>query len=127
MANKIKINAAKRKYVIFTYGRKIALLSVPFGDGRISETNSIKFVGLIIDKSLNFSDHLEILKSKLFRLIGILYKFNNIWFTKHSKLLYETLIKPYLTYGVEAWYCASNYLPHKLFIMQKNLLELYKI
>ena len=52
---------------------KIALPSVLFGDGRISETNSIKFVCFIIDKSLNFSDHLKMLKSKLSRSIGILY------------------------------------------------------
>ena len=51
------MHVAKCKYVIFTYGRKIALLYVLFGDGLISETNSNKLLGLIIDKFLNFSDH----------------------------------------------------------------------
>ena len=72
MANRVKINVTKSKDIIFTYRRKIALPFVPFGDRRISETNSITFLGLIIDKSLNFSDHLKMLKSKLSRSIGIL-------------------------------------------------------
>ena len=36
------------------------------------------------------------------------------------KLLYETLIKPYLTYGIEAWYCAPNFLTYKSFIVHKK-------
>ena len=119
MANKIKINVTKCKFIIFSYGRKITLPSVLFGDGHISETNSIKFLGLIIDKSLNLSDHLKMLKSKLSRSIGILYKLNKFLPQNILKLLFETLIKPDLTYGVEAWYYAPNYITDKLFIIQK--------
>ena len=36
------------------------------------------------------------------------------------KTLYETLIKPYITYGIEAWHSAPNYILEKVCVLQKK-------
>ena len=52
--------------------------------------------------------------------MGILYKLNNFIPKNILKNLYEALIKPFLTYGIEAWYSAPDYLLNKIRILQKK-------
>ena len=118
--NKIKVNVDKCKFIIFSYGRKLTLPPLVLGDGVIMETDSYKFLGLILDKKLNFKNHLVMLKSKISKTVGLLFKLNKFLPENILKSLYQTLVQPYLTYGIEAWFSAPNFLTDKIFILQKK-------
>ena len=118
--NKIKVNVDKCKFIIFSYGRKLTLPPLVLGDGFIMETDSYKFLGIILDKKLNFKNHLVLLKSKISKTVGLLYKLNKFLPETILKSLYQTLVQPYLTYGIEAWFSAPNCLTDKIFVLQKK-------
>ena len=49
-------------------------LAVCLNDTLISTEKSAKYLGVIIDANLNFSDHIKALELKIFRAVGILHK-----------------------------------------------------
>ena len=52
--------------------------------------------------------------------MGILYKLSNFIPQNILKTLYEALIKPFLTYGIEAWFSAPDYILNKIRVLQKK-------
>ena len=121
LENKIKVNSDKSKFIVFRYKfLPIQINPLPFGDGFISQTSCIKFLGLLLDQNLNFSDHIMCMHSKLSRTVGLLYKLNKYIPIDTLRLLYNTLFQPYLIYGIEAWCSAPKYLTDKIFVLQKK-------
>ena len=122
-ANKIKINIGKSKFMIFNYRRQTPIPPLAFGSGQFMETQTIKFLGIIFDNKLRFSDHINMTKSKISRTAGLLFKLNKFLPTNVLQTIYQSLIHPYLTYGIEAWHAAPAYLINKLFIIQKKAIR----
>ena len=91
------------------------------------ETNSNTFLGIILDKISNFKNHLVVLKSKIYNTVGFIYKQNKLLAETILKSLYQTLVQPVLTYGIEFWYLAPNYLTDKICMLKKNQSDLFWI
>ena len=90
----------------------------------ISEVNSTKFLGVIINNPLNWKNHLDYICTKIAKNIGIILKARHV-FEKHTLLsLYYSLIYPYLTYCIQVW--GATYQSHlsKLMILQKKLVRI---
>ena len=96
-ANRLSLNASKTKYVLFHP-------ALHLNNKRISETKSIKYLGILIDSHLNWKEHIQNLSKKLSKSIGI------IWHYVSSQILiqlYHAIIYLFLTYGCMVW--GSNY------------------
>ena len=48
--------------------------NVKIGKTVIQMINSYKYLGIIIDSNLNWSEHIESIKTKLQKTLGVLYK-----------------------------------------------------
>ena len=107
LLNKLKINIDKTNYIIFSYRRRIDLEGVTMGDGVVSRVSSIKFLGVIIDENLNFGNHIEFIKSKVSKSVGVLNKVKYFLPKSILLMLYVSLIEPYLRYCIEVWGSAS--------------------
>ena len=118
--NKLKINYEKSKIVVFSFRKNIHIGSVQIGNDLIDQVSSTKFLGLVIDEHLNFRNHVNSLCSRLSRNVGILFKLKEYFPSQILKMLYNSLILPYLTYCIEAWYAAPNYLSHRVHVLQKK-------
>ena len=126
-ANKISINVSKTKYLLFSYRNKIKLRTIKIGKSKISETDHIKFLGIIIDNRLKFNFHTSYISSKLSKQIGLLYKLSKYVPVNILKLLYNTLFLPYVNYGIEAWYGSYSNNTDKIFILQKKINPSHKL
>ena len=63
---------------------KAPAIKVHINENNIVFVNNIKFLGLIIDSKLNWSDHITYIKNKMYRSIGILTKIRRFLdFKKH--------------------------------------------
>ena len=62
-----------------------------------------KFLGVIIDEHLSFGPHIQYIKGKVSRSLGILYKCRK-YFNRDTLLtMYYAFVYPYLTYCIPVW------------------------
>ena len=74
----------------------------------LSQATHCKFIGITIDESLSWKQHVSSISSKISRA---LFAIKQLKFTlpKESLLtLYFSLLHPYITYGILAWGNAST-------------------
>ena len=119
-SNKIKINANKTKFMIFSYRRDIVISSIKLGPNSIQQTDSIKFLGVTLDSHLRFNCHIDHISRKLARSLGILYKVKYYFPSSVMINLYYSLIHPYILYALEVWFSAPKYLSNAISILQKR-------
>ena len=87
--NKLTINLSKTNYLIFNNNK--AKLSILFNNIVIIQKNSIKLRVVIIDSNMNWKQHTNMVKSKLYYGLLILRKLNNILPIHILKLIYYSV------------------------------------
>ena len=122
-SNKIKINAEKTKFIIFSYRHKVTIPELKLGESVLEQAVSAKFLGLLLDENLRFDLHIEHIARKVSKSSGILNKVKHHFPTNIMLNLYYSLIYPYLTYAIESWFNAPNYLTNRITVLQKRCLR----
>ena len=74
-----------------------------FGENEIERVTNIKFLGVILNESLNWTDHLNYIVSKINKNVGYFYKARRILDQKELINLYRCFIEPYITYCLPVW------------------------
>ena len=64
-SNKISINADKTKQKLFSYNKNVNFPDISVGNNTINEISVTKFLGVHIDKKLNFVNHITEMSMKL--------------------------------------------------------------
>ena len=121
--NKIKINLNKSKFMAFSYGKTYCLNELKMGNGLITATDNTKFLGIILDKNLNFKAHTSAVCSKVSKVVGLLFRLNNILPKETLLTLYSSLLVPHLLYGIEIWYGALQINKDRIFKLQKKAIR----
>ena len=86
--------------VIFT--RKVKKVVHPpifFNNKPVQQISSQKHLGLILDTSLTFDDHIRAVTSKVSKSIGLLRKLNNHLPRSSLITIYKSFVRPHLDYG----------------------------
>ena len=99
----------------------VVIISV--GNNTINETSVTKYLGIHIDKKLNFVNHITEMSMKVAKSIGLLYELNRILPEIILKTLYTSLIHPYLSYGIEARHGTYQNNTSKIFVLQKKAIR----
>ena len=121
--NKLKINCNKTKFLIFNYRKHYDLTSLSFANNDILRTDSIKFLGIFIDEKLSFKDHVNHISGKIGKTVGLLYRLNKFLPNHILRTLYHCLVLPYISYGIEAWFAASQTTTERVSILQKKTIR----
>ena len=82
------------------------LLNIYLNNGRIRQTESMKYLGILIDKRFRFAQHVEYITDKSIALVHALAKSAKINWGLNSdvtKILYKGAILPILSYGIPVW------------------------
>ena len=78
-------------------------------DCRINFTNAFKLLGVIIDKELNFSQHISEVCIKTSKMIGVLQRLKNLIVMNAKLWMYKTAVLPHLTYCSLVWhFCRAS-------------------
>ena len=131
-SNKLALNTEKTNYMIFCPKHRkcinnnlelklngITLMRI--GDDK--ETNTIKFLGLLIDEHITWKPHIAQINSKISKTLFALNKTKNTLPRKTRKIIYTSLIQPILTYGILAWGSSVNNANNKILYMQKRAIR----
>lgn len=122
---KLAVNPTKTELVLFTKKRKLATLQLPrFFGTTLSLSTETKYLGIYLDKQLNWSKHTDYITTKASialwqckRLLGRNWGLS----PKITHWLYTTVIRPIITYGSLVWWPRTN-----LSTAQKDLEKLQR-
>ena len=124
-ANGLVINQEKTHYMVFHRARiKTNSNEISIRDNIIPRVSSTKFLGLIIDDQLKWLEHIQYIKNKVSKSVGILCKVQHYLDQQTLHNLYYTFVYPYLIYGVEIWGNACNSYIDPLIKLQKKCLRI---
>ena len=118
-ANTLSLNVSKTN-VIITDPINYRDLVLNIEGIIIKPVKSTKFLGINIDKKLNWRDHTHFVKNKLSSGLYLLNSAKHLLTSEYLKSLYYTILHPYLTYGIVLWGCAKSSYLHPIKIKQNK-------
>ena len=123
-ANKISPNVEKSVLVIFKSPRKVLLDEIKISlSGKNYPSNSVKYLGIKIDRFLHWHEQVNSIPIKLNIAIALLLKIRNYVNTKTLRNIYFAIFHFHLSYLYIAW--AQNFhTVSRLFIVQKKALRI---
>ena len=107
----------KTKYMLVSYNKNVNFPDLSEGNNTINETSITKFLGIHLDRKLNFVNLITEMSIKVAKSIGLLYKLNRFLPETFLKKLYTSLIHPNLLYGIEAWHGTYQNNTSKIFLL----------
>ena len=107
--NKLSLNLAKTNFIIFSpkgikeYNLNQTFHILDINNEIIKQAKSAKFLGIDLDKYLDWNIHVSKIMSKLSRGLYILNKVKNVLPQSAMKTLYYSIFHSHLTYGIMIW------------------------
>ena len=109
-SNKLILNIDKTEYMIFHSNKNIPhnIESLKIGITIIKDNESIKFISIVVDRQLSWSNHIQNIYNKWNKQCGILYLTHNYFDTNAHKQIYYSFICPCLSYCHTVWGAAGK-------------------
>ena len=125
-ANKLTLNLEKKTHFMIFHRSRIKCEGVQMAlrNENIKETNSIIFLGIIVDNKLKWHEHIIYIKNIVSRAIGIIYKARKYANKQTVKQMYYTFVFPYLIYCCEIWGNTSHTYLDLLIKCQKKIIRI---
>lgn len=89
----------------------------------IEHIKEIKFLGIILNEYLDWKPHIDMIKNKISKNIGVIFRTKTCFTKGHLLTLYNSLILPYLTYGCLLWGHTYSTNVNKLRVIQRKFLK----
>uniref|UniRef100_A0A3Q3KL62 Reverse transcriptase domain-containing protein n=1 Tax=Monopterus albus TaxID=43700 RepID=A0A3Q3KL62_MONAL len=121
--NLLSLNLEKTKYMVFGNRRPHNELQLRIGGANIERVYEIKFLGVMVDDRLSWKSHIRHVRNKMAKNISILARVRHMLDVKALRILYCSLILPYLEYGVENWGNTYRSSLQPLYILQKRAIR----
>ena len=122
--NKLSVNYTKTNYVIFTKNKSQKQYNIYMNDKLLESVDEIRYLGVHIDKKLDWKIHINKIKSKLTSASYILSKMRHYADAHTLKLLYYCLAYPYLNYCVTAWCGAPKSILQPLIRLENKIIRI---
>ena len=123
--NRLSLNILKTNFVIFCpINKPKSPVTILINNEAIDEVPNVKYLGILIDSQLTFKSHIDELRKKISRAIGILYKLRSLVTTTIILNVYYAIIYPFLLYGIIIWGNACKTLLEPIHIMQKTFVRM---
>lgn len=125
--NKLTLNVEKTKYLPFTsYAANLPNIGALTIDENteIPEAESIKYLGIIIDRHVRWNLQILNIVKKVRGLLPRFKYLRQMLDERHLKIVYYALVQSQLTYGIIGWGGVSNSHLQKLNMVQKWIIKL---
>lgn len=124
-ANKLSLNVDKTKYILIkNYQNPFILQSeITLNSKALDSVNSIKFLGVTINQTLNWEAHIFDLRKYLNKISGLIFRASKVLPLSAMILLYNALAHSKIVYCLETWGNAPQTHLGKITIIQKRLIR----
>ena len=126
IVNRLSLNVKKTNFVVFhPFNKPIKKrITLKFHRKAIKEVQHIKYLGVILDSTLSWKQHVIKISKSISKFCGILYKIRPFVNINILKMLYNSLIYSRLNYGAEVWTLTTKTLLNSILIIQKKLVRI---
>ena len=127
-SNELTINPSKSTFIPIRPNSKLKLeediITLYYNNTQIIRTTLGKYLGVTLDDSLNFKNHLSALQSKIARSIGILFRLRQFMPRSVMLMLYYSFVHAHLLNALPIW--ASAYLTYlkRLQVLQNKAIRI---
>ena len=126
-SNKLTLNVNKTYYMISHRAKINVPHSHPplcINNSTLSKIQHFKYLGVLLDHTVSWIQHITYVKNKITKCMGITYKARRYLSPNSLVNLYHSYIYiyPYLIYGIESWGNAAHCHLDPLFKLQKNII-----
>ena len=124
--NKLTINCTKTNYVLFRSRRQHVHKEggIVINGISIKEVESVKFIGVQIDRHLTWKQHIDSVYNSLKMKIGVLFRLRPFVPRKTLQMIYHALIQPHITYGLEVWGGTYESYLKRIYLLQKRAVRI---
>ena len=124
-SNKLSLNHGKTNYIIFNKCNNPNPKIVINIDGTpITKVRSTKFLGVIVNDKLNWSNHISFVSKTISKNVGVLSKLRTFLPPCTLFSLYNALILPLLNYCNVVWGSSTHNQLHPLITLQKRAIRI---
>jgi len=128
-SNKLSLNYSKSTFMRTKCLKNNSNLSetcsfqIKINDSCFQRKTCAKYLEILIDSSLDWSSHVQYIKSKLVRASHLFYKIRNVVLVDVLKMLYFSLAHCHLKYCIVSWGLATDSILQTLEIVHNNILR----
>jgi hypothetical protein len=125
-ANKLSLNVSKTNFMQINAIKaktKTKTNIVHLGSDVIKRISSIKFLGIIVDDGLEWTDHISYISKKVSKGAYAINASKKYLSTDNLKSIYHSLVHSHLSYGILLWGSAFKYRLHRLIITKKKCIR----
>ena len=126
--NKLSLNVKKTNYMHFCTKKRTksteSNLCINMEGVKIQEVNTTKFLGVVINNTLTWNDHIAMVRSKIAKNIGIITYIRSFVPLDVLLSLYHALVEPYLQYCNIIWGVQRSVALNGLYICQKRVIRI---
>ena len=104
--NKLSLNVKKTKMMVFHYRqRNISNLlpTLKINNIPIEHVKEFNFLGIVLDECMTWNAHVNEIACKVARTVGTMKRLKRFLPPSILKLLYNSLVIPYINYGILTW------------------------
>ena len=125
-ANRLSLNTTKTNFIHFRKSRNTQIISndLVVNGSIIERVTCTKFLGLLIDEKLQWTEHIEYCRKKVASGVYALNMVKRLLSESTKRMMYYSLINPYLLYGNILWGSAYRTHLQKLTTLQKKSLRI---
>ena len=108
--NGLALNLKKTKYMIFSKSKTDLPSPLIISNTLIERKEEARFLGVIIDESLNWTRHIRTVISKMARYIGLMYKIKKLLPLSARLQIYHSLVQSHINFCILVWgfSCRTN-------------------
>ena len=108
--NGLSLNLKKTKYMIFSRTRNVELITpLIISNTAIERKTEVRFLGVIIDETLNWTRHVKTVLSKMSRYVGIMYKIKKFLPLRARLQIYYSFVQSHINFCSLVWgFCSKS-------------------
>ena len=110
--------------MIVSKSKKCPTITVKINNENLDACDSYKYLGVFIDKNLNWKPHVDYICNKISKVCGALSKLRHCVGIDTLKTIYYALVNSYLRYGILIWGNASHTVLHPLNVLNNRVLRI---
>ena len=124
--NQLTLNVKKTNFMIVGTNqrlKKFADIQIGINGDGILRTQTFKYLGIILDETLSFNDHVQYVSGKIRQKLGVLSRCRKFITRDTALTLYKAMVLPHFDYCDNVWDTCNQALKDHLQVLQNRALR----